>query len=61
VTRQALRAISACFLISVSLIAQAQSNFANLHGAVRDPHRQPIANAPVVLTATTTGANSSSA
>ena len=55
-TRQALRAISACFLISVSLIAQAQSNFANLHGAVRDPHRQPIANAPVVLTATTTGA-----
>jgi hypothetical protein len=42
-----------CLLLAVA--AQAQSNFANLHGIVRDPQQNPISNATVVFTATETG------
>src|SRR5690348_2487648 len=54
--RNILRAVSACAAIAFSFSAIAQSNFANLHGVVRDPQHQPIANASVVLTASATGA-----
>ncbi|MHB1840635.1 MAG: TonB-dependent receptor [Acidobacteriaceae bacterium] len=40
----------------LAITAQAQSNFADLHGVVRDPQNQPIPGAKVALTATATGA-----
>ena len=43
-----------CLLLAVA--AHAQSNFADLHGVVRDPYNQPIPGVPVVLTAAETGA-----
>ena len=43
-----------CLLLAVA--AQAQVNFANLHGVVLDPQQKPISNATVVLTGTETGA-----
>lgn len=46
--------ICLCFWFAIT--AYAQSNFANLHGVVRDPQNQPIAGARVTLTATATGA-----
>ncbi|HET8635246.1 MAG TPA: carboxypeptidase-like regulatory domain-containing protein, partial [Acidobacteriaceae bacterium] len=54
--RKLLRAVSACAAIALSCSAIAQSNFASLHGVVRDPHQQPVANASVVVTAEATGA-----
>src|SRR5665213_2378903 len=42
--------------ICLALAAHAQSNYANLHGIVRDPHGQPVPNTTVVLTALATGA-----
>ncbi|HEU4983885.1 MAG TPA: carboxypeptidase regulatory-like domain-containing protein [Acidobacteriaceae bacterium] len=54
--RNILRAVSACAAIALSCSAVAQSNFASLHGVVRDPHQQPVANASVVVTAEATGA-----
>jgi hypothetical protein len=43
-----------CFWLAMA--AYPQSNFANLHGVVRDPQNQPISGATVALTATATGA-----
>ena len=40
----------------LAITAYAQSNFADLHGVVRDPQNQPISGAKVALTATATGA-----
>ena len=47
-------AVFLCLLLAVA--AQAQVNFANLHGVVLDPQQKPISNATVVLTGMETGA-----
>src|SRR5487761_1292797 len=51
-TRRYIVLLCLCF----ALTAHAQSNFANLHGIVRDPQGHPVTNATVVLTAAATGA-----
>lgn len=51
-TRRYVVLLCLCF----ALTAHAQSNFANLHGIVRDPQGHPVTNATVVLTAAATGA-----
>ncbi len=42
--------------LCLTLAAHAQSNFAHLHGVVRDPQNRPIPHATVVLSSTDTGA-----
>ena len=45
-----------CILVAATAV-QAQSNFAAVHGNVRDPQQHPIPNADVMLSAVETGAD----
>lgn len=48
-----------CLCVALAIAAQAQVNFAHLHGVVVDPQQRPISNATVTLRAVATGVSRS--